>query len=153
MAQKQEDSLAFLPVAGNKWLDKTNPYEQSVIHLCEALHSCYQCLSKDVIFGRDLLATRSRQFANLWVAISKHSQDPFWRVKPKLHQFQHLCETTGSMPTESWTYRDEDFGGTMAHLARTRGGPRSCKAIGKHAILRFTARNPLPIMELSSGDS
>ena len=57
--------IGFLPVAGNKWLDKTNPYEQSVIHLCEALHSCYQCLSKDVIFGRDLAATRSRQFANL----------------------------------------------------------------------------------------
>ena len=97
-------------------------------------------------FARDLLAERSRRLAALWVAIEARSEEPFWRVKPKLHQFQHLCETTGSLPTESWTYRDEDFGGTMSRLARSRGGPRSASAVARNVLLKFIARHPVPLI-------
>ena len=138
--------IRFAPIASSRWLDRTNPFELAVIHLCETLDACYQCLSHGEIFARDLLAERSRRLAALWVAIEARSEEPFWRVKPKLHQFQHLCETTGSLPTESWTYRDEDFGGTMSRLARSRGGPRSASAVARNVLLKFIARHPVPLI-------
>eukprot|EP00971_Amphidinium_carterae_P046157 908670-Amphidinium_carterae.1 len=44
-----------------------------------------------------------------------------YTVPPKLHLFLELARE-GVRPSMSWTYRDEDFGGCMAALARRRGG-------------------------------
>ena len=44
-----------------------------------------------------------------------------WRVKPKLHMFLELC-SEGSHPAKFWNYRDEDWGGSVARMARGRGG-------------------------------
>ena len=53
-----------------------------------------------------------------------------WRLKPKLHMMQELCELQTDNPSQNWTYQDEDFGGSMAACARVRGGSATAKVVG-----------------------
>ena len=50
------------------------------------------------------------------------SETLLWGLKPKLHLFQELCENAQTNPSLSWTYSDEDFGGTLSALATRRWG-------------------------------
>ena len=61
----------------------------------------------------------------------------FRRQAETLHLFQELAEMDGCQPALSWTYRDEDFGGTVAGLGRRRGGPRTIAATGSQVLQRF----------------
>ena len=59
----------------------------------------------------------SRRFASLFVALEQRTTT--FGIRPKLHMFQELCEmTVGSRPAAHWTYRDEDFGGSLVALAK-----------------------------------
>jgi hypothetical protein len=85
------------------------------------LAACYECLSQTVPDRRERMAHQCRAFSLQYSALAASSPDGImWRVKPKLHIFQHLCEEHGS-PSLHWTYRDEDYGGSIAAMARMRG--------------------------------
>ena len=106
---------------------------QCVAHLQE----CCNSLSV-ATFNADVLAEHSRKLCLLWVALEETAADDNWRIKPKLHLFQELCEA-GSCPSTCWTYRDEDFGGTLARLSRRRGGHNRSQGLAKSVLLRFMA--------------
>ncbi len=58
-------------------------------------------------------------FAVQYVALHDHcnAADALaWRLKPKLHLFP-LITSDDSIPRLAWTYRDEDFGGSVARMA------------------------------------
>ena len=64
-------------------------------------------------------------------------------MKPKLHLLLELG-LEGSNPSSSWTYRDEDFGGSMAHLSRRRGGLLKPLPTSSNLLRRFAIRHRLP---------
>ena len=69
------------------------------------------------------LAHAGKQFLLLYVSLSESDESKvFWRFKPKHHLFQELTEYDNCNPSQNWTYRDEDFGGTVAAISRRRGG-------------------------------
>ena len=90
------------------------------------------------------MAENSRKFCLLSVALERLSSSKLWRTKPKLHLMQELCELTGDNPTLYWCYRDEDFGGTLASLARSRGGHNSPGSIAKRVLLKFLGKHKWP---------
>ncbi len=103
-------------------LDGTKAEHASIILAAHHLDECYKCLSHDVVDWETKLAQHSKDFAVQYKALGEfHAGTKNWRVKPKMHQFLEMC-TTGSKPNMSWTYRDEDFGGTIAQLCRIKGG-------------------------------
>ena len=51
------------------------------------------------------------------------------RSKPKHHSFLDLL-LQNSCPSDSWTYRDEDFRGFLAHLGAVKGGSHNPYCIG-----------------------
>lgn len=67
-----------------------------------------------------------------------------WRVKPKLHLLQELAEVSGSCPSDSWLYRDEDFGGSLAQMSRRRGGRNAPHNTSAVVLAKFQARYRLP---------
>ena len=94
--------------------------ERTVKEAARALASCYSCLSKDN-FDPNTLRDASRRFSILTTALSKVATPPAWRRKPKGHLFQEMNEVCCEVrPSCTWTYRDEDFGGAIAALARRR---------------------------------
>ena len=92
------------------------------------------------------LKENSRKFALLFVALEARSEPPAWRVKPKLHLFQEMCETTDSCPSLCWGYRDEDFGGSLSQLSRRRGGSNNPASTAKSVLVRFMAKHAVPIL-------
>ena len=71
-----------------------------------------------------------------------------WRLKPKMHLLQELCEMREqpSNPSLFWTYRDEDFGGSIAHISRRRGGKNSSSSTATSVLDRFIAQTVVPTL-------
>ena len=118
---------------------------QAAKEMSKLLAGMYECLSATAPFAADPLADRCRRVCLLWVALEQSSPAPLWRVKPKMHLMQELCEESlGERPALSWCYRDEEFGGSLAQLARRRGGAHSALAVANAVILKFISRHPVP---------
>ena len=107
------------------------------------LNQCYQSLSKDSVFSKEVLESSSILFAQQYVALSEKSNGVDWRVKPKMHMFLELC-AEGSRPNLFWTYRDEDYGGSIAQLCRMRGRWKKCSLYTSRCLALWRIQNPIP---------
>ena len=67
-----------------------------------------------------------------------------WRLKPKMHLMEEICEKQTDCPIDHATYRDEDWGGAMARWAKRRGGYNSVASTSRNALTKFCANNRLP---------
>ena len=124
-------------------LDPTDALEGTVIHLLASLNNCYKCL-KPEDFNHDVLKSCSSKVAMHWEALHlMHGGRSEWKPKPKLHHFLELAEE-GSQPNLCWTYRDEDYGGSIAQLARMRGRWRSVWTYSLKVLDLFRIGNPVP---------
>jgi hypothetical protein len=139
--------VPYAKQSADKLLGNT-PEELTIKEMASELFSCYDCLSKST-YNKELLATSCRRFCVLAVAMEARSESKMWGLRPKLHLFQELCETADSNPSLTWTYRDEDFGGTLSALAARRGGADTPLALGRTVLLKFVTRNSLPRMDVS----
>ena len=128
------EGRSIIPIATDlcrALLNPEDPLEQAVATAMEALNGCYECLSSTEVATHKLPDTSCR-FASLYVALADRC--PPFRIKPKLHLFQELCEEDlGADPSKEWTYQDEDFGGSLASLAKEEVEPglqrhKDCKS-------------------------
>ena len=90
--------------------------------------------------GLALLSGSERRKAG-YVALSTFATDQGlkrWPLKPKFHLFQ---EQSSSSPSETWTYRDEGWGGVMATWSFRRGGHDSPAAMANSLFDRFAAQD------------
>ena len=107
----------------------------------EWLSALYDCLSHDnPADGREAC----RRFSVILLALHTLSAEHF-SFKPKVHWMIEMLEFAleGAKPSSAWTYRDEEFGGTLKFLARASGGPGNPGAIGTRVLRRFAALEPL----------
>jgi hypothetical protein len=91
------------------------------------------------------LSCASRTLAGLLVDLEAAAPEGYWKFRPKAHLMQEMCERLAPMgidPRESWTYRDEDFGGKIAQASATRGGPNTAGRLSRNIIDRFRALQP-----------
>ena len=109
-------------------LDAGSPEEEAAIVGMRHLYTCYQCLSEEVIFSKELLTDSSFKFAQQYVALEDRNGRA-WRVKPKMHLFLGRGKAG----------RDEDWGGSVAKMARRRGGLLSTAAFSSNVLNRFSA--------------
>jgi hypothetical protein len=87
----------------------------------------------------------SRKFALLMVALEAASPDKLFHCRPKLRLMQEPCEVLDANPSKYWNYRDEDFGGTVAALAKRRGGSHNVSAASSKGLLvKFLANHQIP---------
>ena len=101
-------------------LDQTSPEVRDCTIAAKLLGDCYDALREEDREALANLPSNSRKFAALLVVLETHNASRF-HVTPKLHLFQHMAES-GSLPSRCWTYRDEDFGGSVAAVSRRKGG-------------------------------
>ena len=120
-----------------------SPAEIAALVGTRHLSECYKALSHESIFFADVLRENSIAFALQYCALEQFFEHPkAWRVKPKLHLFLEIC-SEGSKPALFWTYRDEDFGGSVSRLARRRGGLLSVRAFSNNLLQCFRMQQPM----------
>ena len=143
---KAAEARALVPWAAKiaqERLDLTLPTDMAICNAAAELLGCYQCLEGSS-FAQPKLANASRRFALLLLSLNQSTREQLWRFKPKHHLFQELAEYATSCPTMNWTYRDEDFGGTLANLARSRGGANTPNGVSNTVLNFFKAKHRLP---------
>ena len=140
--------VPFAQFAAEKYLSPDDEEELAGIEMSRHLNRLYSTLSEESIFRADLMRESCRKFCLLWTALeSKYAAEgkKIWRVKPKMHLLQELCEETeGAAPSRSWCYRDEDFGGAAARLSRRRGGKCTPMAVSKTMVQNYCAKHSFP---------
>ena len=120
-----------------------------VIIAMMALHECYKCLSKDSKHPPEYLQQQASVFGTQ--VASLHNQYPEkYSLLPKMHMFQELC-SQGIRPSQTWLYREEDFGGSLAHLAHKEGGVDSALSSSKTCLMRFCISAPPPTLMPAMG--
>ncbi len=137
--------IPFADQCAQELLSSAAPVEAAAKAAIHHLHECYKALSTESIFSCDTLRRHSIRFALQYCALQRaHEEvDPSaWRVKPKLHLFLEVC-SEGSRPAMCWTYRDEDYGGSVARMSRRRGGALSVKAFSSNLLQRFRLQQPV----------
>ena len=125
-------------------LDPASALELPIIQGTRLLHACYECLSAEA--NLQSLASSCRQFCILWNALAIQSNGKTWRVKPKAHLLCELCEFTNDRPSDTWTYRDEEFGGSLAGYSRLRGGAITPMSVGNTVLKKWMVNNRLPVV-------
>ena len=117
--------------------------ESAAREAAKHLDDCYKSLSSETADWRQNLLEHSKGFAAHFVALEQAANHKKrWRIRPKLHLFLELC-SEGGRPSLCWTYRDEDFGGSCAHMSRRRGGLLRPAATSKHMLRRFAIKQPM----------
>ena len=141
--------VPFVWQMSEEFLNGPSEHDKAVLQLGRHLMGVYSNLHN---FDAASLARNSREFADLYVALEaealrENPESKRWRVKPKLHQMQELCEYVAQVdgnPQNFWCYRDETAGGWMAHAGGRRGGRNSQSANAERALDRFRAFTPFP---------
>ena len=124
-------------------LSPANAREAAMTAAARHLKNCYDALSDLSFFYADILREESKSFALQYVALSQTSANvKLWKCKPKLHLFVELC-SEGSRPATFWTYRDEDYGGSVSRTSRRRGGRKGVAAYSRNTLTRFCIKQPM----------
>ena len=120
------------------------PTLRSIQHGMKALYMCYQMLSKDAPLEE--FHVHAKRFAVQLVSLAEVRPQTF-RVKPKLHLLMELSLEKSSSPSSCWTYRDEDFGGSLATFAVRRGGKDTPYATSSNTLKKCCLNQQMPVVE------
>ena len=118
--------------------------DDAALNAMRHLHTCYHTLSGSCIFRSDLLRDSASRFVTLFAALQR-LQPNNWRVKPKAHLLLEMA-FAGGQPSLCWTYRDEDFGGSVGHVAKRRGSMVTAGGFSRAVIAR-TRMQPMVRLE------
>eukprot|EP00971_Amphidinium_carterae_P019335 380672-Amphidinium_carterae.1 len=107
-----------------------------------AITACYQHLSSShPVQGLNAAAAH---FGELLVGLELMRPE-MWTITPKLHLLMEIG-MEGSSPSLAWTYREEDFGGFLAGVARRRGGRESALATSRTTLQAFKLKQDMPCL-------
>lgn len=101
--------------------------DRRMLAVCQLLVRFYAMLDTESHFlsasARIELPKLGQQLVGLYTALATDAKErglKLWKLMPKLHRFQHLCEwqsLSHGNPRYCWTYADEDLAGAMAEVA------------------------------------
>ena len=136
--------MPFVWQLAEEILDTRIPKQSAMRQAAYHLNEVYSALAANHPSPEASMKEHGIKFAIQYVALHDHcnpADDKAWRIKPKLHLFLHITSDS-SLPRLTWTYRDEDFGGSVARMARRRGGCLNCAATSATVLQKFKISNP-----------
>ena len=143
-AAKIRHLVPFVWQLADEMLDMRVPKYEAMRHAAFHLNEVYSALSSSHPDPCPHMKEHGIKFAIQYVALHdlcNPVDSNAWRIKPKLHLFLHIT-CASSLPRLVWTYRDEDFGGSVARMARRRGHLLKCSSTSKVCLSRFKMSNP-----------
>ena len=123
-------------------LDNADIVHNTIKQAAKHLNNCYLNLSAND-FSSINLKNEAIKFCNLYGALQEYAQRSglvAWKVKPKFHLFLEMT-MEGHNPSLNWTYRDEDFGGSVAAASRSKGGPSVVECTAARYLNKFRGKH------------
>ena len=139
--------MPFAKQAAEGFCNSNDPVEDTVKVAAAHLNNLYQIVFAKEQFNAQAMKDESFKFRTLLRALEAYHSGAGgnkWRLKPKLHLMEEICEKQTDCPIHHATYRDEDSGGAMARWAKRRGGYNSVASTSRNALTKFCANNRLP---------
>ena len=127
--------------------EKLQTVHTSAVLQCVSAQMEFYLLMGVEPYRPDLASAACQKFCSFYSALSKeaqevHGNDLFWRIKPKLHMYQELAQyqifQLGD-PKKFWNYRDEDYVGWVATIARSKGGPKQAATVARNVLQQHRA--------------
>ena len=143
-AAKIRALVPFVWQLAQEMLDVSVPKYCALRQAAFHLNEVYSALSEGHPDPCAAMKEHGMKFAIQYVALHDHlhpADDLAFRLKPKLHLFLHIT-SDNSIPRLTWTYRDEDFGGSVARMARRRGNILKCSSTSGTCLAKFKMSNP-----------
>ena len=143
-AAKARALVPILWTLAEEVLDLRIPKFAAMRQAAYHLDQVYRALASDHPSPGATMKEHGLKFAVQYVALHDFCNPTntySWRIKPKLHLFLHIV-SDGTVPSRTWTYRDEDFGGSVARMARRRGNLLDCRSTSMNVLSRFKMLNP-----------
>ena len=128
-------------------LDPADNYEAGIRFVMRYLLESYKCLSRDSFEPRhfqDMCFKFLMQYHALEIIAPEYT----WFLKPKFHSMAELALSTDN-PSMNWVYRDEECGGTLARLGRSRGSVQTPWSVSSKVLQKFAAEFAVPVFEWS----
>ena len=135
--------IYFGHLAAQRFLSDEVPSELAAKTAAYHLNVCYSTLKVTSRLNHEALYRSSQAFMLQYAALMHVSDGIAWRIKPKAHMFLELCAEE-SEPNLFWTYRDEDYGGTVAKTCKMRGMWKKVSCFASHALDLFHIDNDFP---------
>ncbi len=137
--------VPFLPALTRRFLTSGSVHDLTVQSVAQNLAACYRLHDAP---GQDLQKA-CRRFANSYAALEREvlasaPSSAHWRIKPKLHLFQELCEYSPRAARLFWCYKDETFGDICAKPFQRRGGKDNPGKNSETLLLRWCCLTPFP---------
>lgn len=123
-------------------LDQLDPFEQAIFFAIKYLHQAYQCLSKKN-FQHQHFHDVCFKFLLQYQALEFLAPEYTWYIKPKFHGMAELALAFDN-PSMNWVYRDEEAGGTLARLGRSKGNLQTPWSVSINVLQRFAAEFSVP---------
>lgn len=145
-ASEVKGLVPFGKQVADMYCSSSNPVEHTVKVAANHFKTLYDIVWTRHAFNPQAMRTESFKLRQLLQSLDAHHADTSnkWRLKPKLHLMEELCEKQTDNPLDHSTYRDEDWGGAAARWAKRRGGTETVSTISRNVITKFCANNRLP---------
>ena len=118
------------------------------VKVSQALNLLLECAKHAATtpFSPGDLARDCRKLCLLWKSLAEEAEAKgdwvAWKMKPKVHLFQELCEYKSLLlgsPELFWTYQDESCCGYLAKAAKRRGGQNFAATVPERLLNRYRA--------------
>ena len=136
---------ALVPFGRNlvgSWVEPLEAEAYAARTCMNHLARCYEFLRPTLEAQPDSLLDNALAF-HASLLVLKEINGKRWQVRPKVHMFLELC-AEGGTPSSSWNYREESFGGSVAHQGHRRGGFSTPLAMSRSVLTKFCAKESLP---------
>ena len=125
-----------------KFLHPDNVFEDTIIQPVLCLSGMYDLLSN---YTRSQSKDAAGRLALLLAALRDASEDPLWRMKPKVHLMLNLSDIY-TAPLALGPIEMKNYGGSAARSMRSRGGTDTPKAAGANLSRSFAADMTLQLL-------
>ena len=136
--------MPLLPILTGRHFSEGAPHERAAHSLAKFLAKTYFKAETNEVCG---LQQASAKVAGQYMALEREvlraEDSSTWHIMPKLHQFQHICES-GFKPKDFWCYADETMGGHIAQLFHRRGGKNNPGNNAAQALRKWKQITPFP---------
>ena len=127
-------------------LDSDIPFELGIKDAMHFLQLSYDCLHKDR-FDQVHFQNVVFKFLQTYQCLGSLATEEYtWHLKPKFHLLAEIA-LAGDCPSLNWCYRDEEAGGSISKIGRSRGGQQTLWSVSSRCLQKFCCDFQAPVFD------